>query len=182
MVRSTSGTEVTLDWATPNESNALGRVIFARKTASETASGTTLQNDDHLSLALDASRAYEVSGALFVDRPTGNANFDLAWSVPGGTGTAASNSTMLISYYAFERKNSGNRDVGGDTRTSSGSGAPDAAGEITLGNSTVVVHFKGIVLTGTTSGDITVQWAPTSGPNDEVEVLTNSYMRVSVAD
>lgn len=181
VVKAVSGTQVTLDWATPNETQGVGTLLFARKTADETVTGTTLQNDDHLIVALQANSAYEVSGALYCEQISGNADLNLAWTVPGGTGTGAGNSTMLISFYAFERKNGGNRDVGGDVRTVSGTGAPDAEGEVDLGNNLVTVHFTGIVITGTNSGNLTLQWAPTSGTTNQVRLLKNSFMSVTVA-
>lgn len=181
VVRSKTGTQVTLDWATTNETSTIGKLLFARKTADETVSGTTLQNDDHLSIALEAGKAYEISGALYCRQISGNADLNLAWTVPGGTGGGAGNSTMLISFYAYERKNGGNRDVGGDTRTASGTGAPDTAGEIDLGGNLVIVHFTGMVITGTSSGNIVLQWAPTAGGGDQVRLLANSFMSATVA-
>ena len=89
---------------------------------------------------------------------------------------------MLISFYAFERKNSGNRDVGGDTRNASGVGAPDAAGEVGLSNNLVVVTFTGMIVTGTTAGDITLQWAPTNGAPATVTLLENSFMSITITE
>ena len=59
MVTSASGSQITLDWATPNESGGVGTTYNKRKTADEAVVGTTLQNDDHLSIAVAANRAYE---------------------------------------------------------------------------------------------------------------------------
>lgn len=181
VVKAKSGTQVTLDWSTTNEASAVGKLLFARKTANETVSGTTLQNDDHLILALEAGKAYEVRGTLYCERASGSSNLNLAWTVPGGTGTGTSNSTMLIAFYAFERKNSGNRDIGGDTRTQSGTGAPDGAGEVGLSTNLVVVTITGMIITGTTAGNLTLQWAPTTGGGDQVRLLANSFMSVTVA-
>lgn len=184
VVKNQTGTQVTLDWATTNETSSVGRLIFARKTANESASTVSLQNDDHLSLALEANKTYEISGALYVKQTggAGNPALDIAWTVPGGTGTGASNSTMLISYFANESK-SGNSNTGADYRDRSGFGATSTGSthsKINLSTNMVVVHFKGLVLTGTTSGNIVLQWTPDS--NSTITVYQNSYMGAKVAE
>ncbi|MGE3799466.1 MAG: beta strand repeat-containing protein, partial [Candidatus Kapaibacterium sp.] len=105
-VKSISGNQVTLDWRTTNEAGVVGRLLFARKTANETVGTATLQNDDHLLLALEANHTYEISGALYIKRSTGTGNFDLAFDIPTGA-------TMLISFFANESK-SGNSNTGAD--------------------------------------------------------------------
>ncbi len=176
-VKAVSGSDVTRDGGSGSGSGGVGSVSFARKTADETVSGTTLQNDDHLTIALEANSVYEISGVVYCKRESGSPDMEIAWSFPAGTGSGSSNSTMMISYVASVRANSGNRDVGADIRTSSGSAPGDNAGEVDMGsNGLVFIQFKGLVMTGSTSGDIRFKWAPTTGGGDEIEVYKNSYM------
>ncbi|MCB9217539.1 MAG: hypothetical protein H6616_16835 [Ignavibacteria bacterium] len=173
-VTSVSGTQVTLDWTTTNEAGVVGRLLFARKTADESIATATLQNDDHLILALDTNRTYEISGALYVKRSTGTGNFDLAFDIPTG-------STMLISFFANESK-SGNSNTGADIRDQDGVGNLNGTGYQKVGINTNwnVIHFKGLVVMGSTAGNIQVMWAPTEAVS--TTVYTNSYIGAKIAE
>ncbi|MCB9217533.1 MAG: hypothetical protein H6616_16805 [Ignavibacteria bacterium] len=184
-VKAISGSKITLDWATPNETSTVGKLLFARKSADESISNKALQNDDHLSIALEANKTYEISGALYVKQTGGsggNPGLDVTWTVPGGTGTGASNSTMMISYFANESK-SGNSNTGADYRDQSGVGSTSAGSsfsDIGLSTNMVTVHFKGLVITGSTSGSIVLKWTPTS--NSQITVYKNSYMSARIVE
>ncbi|MGE3799459.1 MAG: beta strand repeat-containing protein [Candidatus Kapaibacterium sp.] len=185
-VKAITGSKVTLDWATPNEASTVGKLLFARKTANESISTKGLQNDDHMSIALEANKTYEISGAMYVKQTSssgGNPSLDITWTVPGGTGTGSSNSTMMISYFANESK-SGNSNTGADYRDQSGVGATStgsAFSDIGLSTNMVTVHFKGLVITGSTSGNIVLQWTPTTS-NSQITVYKNSYMSASLVE
>ena len=175
-VKSISGGNVTLDWTTTNSTGAVGTLVFARKTADETTSNTSLQNDDHLTLALKANTTYEINGALYIKRSNGNGQFDVAWDIPNGA-------TMLISFFANESK-SGNSNTGADIRDQ------DAVGQTTNNNGTYqsigintnwnMVYFRGLVVMGANDGDIKQMWCPSGGGT--ATVYKNSYIGAKVAE
>jgi hypothetical protein len=168
--------EVVLDWAEANESGGVGTLLFSRKTANQIESGTTLQDDDHLQLDLDANTTYEISGALYYTA-SGNSELDLAWVVPGGTGTGSSNSAMLVSFFGNEVK-SGNSNTGAGTRSSSGVG--NASSRIGVNTNEHIIHFKGLVITGSTSGTLQLQWTPHNAQS--ITMRINSYMGAKIAE
>ena len=161
-------------WTTPASSGS--GLKLARKTADETSSlSTAFQDDDHLIIPLEANKVYEVRGRLNLEKATTTETLmDVTWTVPSG-------STMDISFFSFERKNSkGNRDAGGDNRTVSGSSPNVNNSFITVGNNGSIVEFSGLVMTGTTAGDLTLQWRVEKGA--DIDILTNSYMTVECAE
>lgn len=168
--------EVVLDWAEANEGGGVGTLLFSRKTANETATGTTLQDDDHLQLPLAANTTYEISGALYYTG-SGNTGLDLAWVVPGGSGTGASNSTMLVSFIGNEVK-SGNSNTGAGIRSASGTGSATSVLNVNTGQH--ILHFKGLVITGTTGGTLKLQWTPDNAQS--ITIQTNSYMGAKIAE
>ena len=87
---------------------------------------------------------------------------------------------MLISYFANESK-SGNSNSGADIRDQDGIGDLNGTGYSTIGINTNwnVIHFKGLVVMGSTAGNITQMWAPTSGT---ATVYINSYMGAKIAE
>lgn len=186
-VKTLSSGVATLDWATPNESTTTGQLLFKRKTADEEkTSNDSLRDDAHLSFDLEANHTYEISGALYAIRTGGNVSkMDVAWVVPGGTGTGAANSTMLLSFIANEAK-SGNSNTGGDLRSTSGEGSTNNVTYTDIGiNGTtiVVVHFKGLVKTGTTAGPFTLRWTGTvNGSTQKVTLKANSYMTADLVE
>ena len=172
-VTSVTGTDIVLDWRQSNEIEGVGRLLFARKTSNETYNGTSLQSDNELYLPLAANRTYEISGALYIKRSTGNGEFDIAFDVPSGA-------TMLVSFFANVSK-TGNSNTGADIRDQDAVGASNGTGymEITISDDWNVIHFKGLVVTGNTSGNITLLWTPDSGT---VTAYTNSYIGAKVAE
>src|SRR6185436_13219047 len=95
--------------------------IIKRKTADEIvcgtggscaqATGTTLQNDDELVIALQANESYVIDGFLFMIASNSTPDCKIAFTVPAGA-------TMTLGYHA----NSGddNTNIGTDILTTSG--------------------------------------------------------------
>ena len=177
----TTTNEVTLDWDDANAGGGLGSIIFARKTADETYTTTNpiaLQYDDHLELELKANTTYRVEVILYVDQlSTGSGALDFAIDVPTG-------SDMLFGVSGFEDK-SGNSNTGNAIRDT------DATGEINGGNNSgynaiglssnnvVLLLINGIVITGSSAGDMKLMWAGTSN-NDQIKIRKNSTISAAV--
>ena len=183
VVRSQSGGSVVLDWANPNIDAGAGAILFARKTSDETRTSNSLASDSELKLAMTANTTYKISGTLYVERPSGNANIDLAFSVPGGTGGASSNSELLITWSGFVNKSGGTTNAGNGVRNQSGVGAinNNSLWGVTLGNDMVFVWYSGVVVTGSTAGDLELQWGLTSN-SGSIKVLKNSVLTAEIID
>lgn len=182
-VASVSGTTVTLDWVTNGSGSGAGSSseLFARKSSDQTEDDDDLQDDDHLSLSLDANTTYRVVGVLYVEEEDAD-KFDFAFDVPNGA-------TLAISYESFENKKEYDADVAAGGRSEDAKGASnggdDVFGEsckyIKLKNYGNIVRFEGIVETGNSSGDLQVMWCGYGG-DDEVKVLKHSYISAIPVD
>ena len=157
----------TLAWVNPNQSGSVGSELFASKSADEVLTNSgTMQNDDHLALAVDASTTYSVEGFLYVRANNNNAEFIMGFDVPAG-------STMKLTYVAYDGAN--NIKGGGFLATDGG-----ASAAIDVSNNTatdIAIWFRGIVRVSTTAGDLQLQWAqnaPGGGRSTTVEV--DSFM------
>ena len=156
-----------LAWVNPNQSGSVGSELFAAKTGDETITNQgTLQNDDHLAVALEASTTYSVEGFLYVKANINNADVLIGFTIPTG-------STMKMTYVAYD---GANNIKGGGFVTTSGT----ASGAIDVNNSAttdIAIWFRGIVRVSTTPGDLQLQWAqnaPGAGRSTTVEI--DSFM------
>jgi len=134
-----------------------------RKTADESvASSTTLQNDDTLKIALAANDAVEFSGMLFVSSTSSTPDIKVTFTVPSGatvrwfaewfqTGSTYQNSGLVIA---------------------SGTTASFTVAANTLGT----VKFSGIVVNGSTAGDLQFQWAQNASNSAAVKVEQRSFL------
>lgn len=160
-VLATDGSGV-LTWVNPNQSGAVGSELFAGKGGDETITNNgTLQNDDDLVLAMEASTTYSVEGFLYVKANVNNADINIGFTVPTG-------SAMKMTYVAYD---GANNIKGGGFVTTSGT----ASGAIDVNTSTttdIAIWFRGIVRVSTTAGNLQLQWAqnaPGGGRSTTVE-------------
>ncbi|MCC7438311.1 MAG: hypothetical protein IT211_07400 [Armatimonadetes bacterium] len=163
-----TATAATLEWSSSNL-GAVGGLAFARKTANEgVTSSNTLQNDDHLSIALNANEVYELEGVLYVSTTAGGHNLQMALTVPTGT-------TMKVSYNARQENGATSREA--DILATSGT-----AGTVVnlAAANRAIVYVKGLVRTAGTSGNVTLQWADdNTGGTETVTIETDSYFKVT---
>lgn len=167
-----TATTATLEWASASGSSGFGSVggiVFARKTANEdVTSSTTLQNDDHLTVALNANESYELDGVLFASTTDNGHDLQIALTVPTGT-------TMRVSYHGTEENTTNNRET--DVLTASGTAGTVVNLQSANG---VVVRLKGLIRTAGTSGNVTLQWADDSSAGSETVTLgTDSFFKVT---
>lgn len=147
---------------------------YAVKTATEAvASSTTLQNDDSLTLPLQAGGVYEVEMVLI---PAGNGStaaagdrgqFKTAWLTPAGS----TGLKTCVGQVGPDRDSSLMRSSSHNFGTSV---TYDLEG---TGTASAVVE-KAIVTVGGTAGDLTLQWAQAAVGATPTNLLTGSYLRV----
>lgn len=137
---------------------------YVRKTANEVVSGsTTLQNDDHLSMALAANTTWEFEVYLHTNSPSDAQDIKVAFTGPAGVtirwggiglGTTASSSPGVAHFPS---------DIAGGS---------NAFGVTSSWN---VILLKGIVQLGGTAGTFQLQWAQNNAASS-TELRDFSYM------
>lgn len=160
-----------LEWATPSGSGGLasvGGIVFARKTADEgVTSSTTLQNDDHLVVALNANQGYEIEGVLYAATDNNAHDLSLAFTVPAGA-------TMKIGYHSVQENGTTVREA--DVLTSSGT--IGTVVDLSSANNNIM-FIRGLVRTGGTAGDVQLQWSDDSSSGTQTVTLqADSYIKV----
>ena len=162
----------TLSWA--DQSTQIGAVKFEIKGSDETVTNSsTLQNDNDLSFTIGANEIWE----LFVQLDAINDGNDddnssklkVAVTIPSGT----------LHVYAYVVDNEGDGDDG-SWLTTSGT-ANSSAFELNGSDDKGPVQLQGLIVGGSTSGTVHIQWAPDSSSNSKVTVKKNSYMKVTKA-
>lgn len=149
--------------------SALTEGLFVRKTADESVtSSTTLQNDDHLVLALVAGTTYLLTGMLIYDASTAG-DFKLAFTVPAG---------VTINWTAAGFRVADTTASGGGSPTvQTGSGTTKNVGGIGAGSKGAAV-LNGLIRVGTTAGNLQLQWAQDVSDATATTVYTDSFLRL----
>jgi hypothetical protein len=138
------------------------------KAATESViSSTSIQNDDHLFLALAANTTYWFQAMLLYDGPAGN-GMDMAWSFPSGA-------TMQWTVDSLGLGASGTADIVSRDRLQI-TGTP-INGTSGAGTSLVAVP-KGILTVGSNSGTIRLRWAQHTTSSTAVRVIAGSIMSI----
>jgi hypothetical protein len=133
-----------------------------RKTSDESvSSSTTLQNDDVLKIALAASDAVEFSAVMFVSSTSATPDFKMTFTVPSGA-----------SVRWFAEWFDGVLYQSSSIVTASGTTANFAVAANTLG----MVKLTGIVVNGSTAGDLQLQWAQNTSNGTSVTVQQRSFL------
>jgi hypothetical protein len=128
-----------------------------RKTATETVNNsTTLQNDDHLLLAVGANDAWQVNLILRVTS-TAVADFKIDFTVPA-SGAFSYKTTDLTLTFANQN-----------------AGTPYAFA-INPSTTAALVFLYGIYIGGGTAGNLQLQWAQSTQEATDTQVLINSCL------
>jgi len=148
------------------------RPVTATKTADESlTSNTTLQNDDHLSVAFASTLTYVIAGELYVDGPTaGDINLRLTWT---GTVTRLDWNVTGLATTATAAE--------GDMKSVAQLGATTSpATAITIG--TITANFSTIKLGGllipSTAGVLTLQWAQSVSTGTATTIRLGSWLKL----
>jgi hypothetical protein len=136
------------------------RGVYARKTANETVTNSnTLQNDDHLFVALAANAVYDWKLILHYNSGT-TPDFKLGWSVPSGTtmvwgGMIADTAGAVTSVANLSQTT---------VQAIGGTGAANYQ------------FFTGVVVTSTTAGTLQLQWAQNTTTLSDTILLAGSEL------
>ncbi|MEJ0061854.1 MAG: DUF1566 domain-containing protein [Alphaproteobacteria bacterium] len=121
------------------------------KTADESVSSTTLQNDDHLKFTLSANESRWFTGVLYLSSADATSDFKAAFTVPSGAtgqwhlianGTGQTNVTSVTQSHSA---------------TITGQLTAGSVGTGTIG--ALALSISGYVVNAATQGDIQLQWA-----------------------
>ncbi|MBL7999003.1 MAG: hypothetical protein JNL32_10245 [Candidatus Kapabacteria bacterium] len=160
----TSTTSGNLSWTSPW---SLGDAIrFVRKSADESITGTTLQDDDHLSLSVDANEVWEIDGVLNMDcSSTTQGGIQVALNAPAGA-------TLNVHVFILAGFNTSTTDeirLLLDTP-----GTPQGWSQVKSNNA---VYLKGIITTSSTAGQLLLRWA-LNNSGATTTLKQNSYIKL----
>lgn len=141
--------------------------LYVRKTGDETVtSNTTVQNDDHLVLAVAANRTYEVSGSIMYADGAGSGRLKAGFTAPASATfdwladglidtdtTASAASIWRITNTISDTRNCGT----GTTETD-------------------VMRIYGLLITSASSGNLQFQWAQVASDGTATTVKTGSWL------
>ncbi len=142
--------------------SANSTIVTRYKTSDESVSSSNvLQDDDHLFATVGAGEVWEVEGML--DFSSASATPDVAFGLSIPTGA-----TFKLSYHSNDGSATGFR-----------------AGVLTSGSATVeipaggsaVVFVRGIVVVGSSSGTVRLQWAQNTSDATATTARSNSYLK-----
>lgn len=178
-IKVTSGSQVTiencLDDGTASDlatgtCSFPGHSKFVRKTGDESITNNTLQDDNHLILAVDASSTYIFKVFLLVDGGT-TGDLKTAFTFPTGSTlhfTGHGPTTGLAS------------GSGGDAEFNGRQSATSGSTTISFGTSgsRLGIMLEGILITGSTSGSLTLQWAQNTTDVTATTLKSGSWMKL----
>jgi hypothetical protein len=136
------------------------RPVTARKTVDETVNNSaTLQNDDELFVAVEASLTYDFEAEIFYNSGT-TPDFKFGWTFPAGL-------TMTYSVYA-----AGGAVFLGYSEIQTSVPVIDGQG------AAVAALLKGTVIVFSTAGTLQLQWAQNTANASNTVVAAGSYIRL----
>jgi hypothetical protein len=153
----------TLSWGIP-----VGASTILRKTADESINNsTTLQDDNTLSFSAAANDIYLVEIVLFLGS-SGGGSGDIKVAVNSPTGSTKKMMVNMVTNAAHHW----------DRYTITSNSSVTNADDIVTTNPPNLT-ITGMVVMGSTAGNIKLQWAQNTSHSDYTTVETNSYMKVT---
>lgn len=149
--------------ATAPEWGQVARII--RKTADETVTNDTYQNDDVLTFTGAASTAYAVFVHLFYDSGT-TPDIKVRWSVPG-TSTARWSAQFYNTTLTWTQSGAQWTEANAMAAGGQGAGTPTEA------------YIWAMIAMDATGGTVALQWAQNTNDGTNTKVLAGSWMSIS---
>jgi hypothetical protein len=128
---------------------AMQPIEAVKSTATPRASNTVLTADPHLTLAVAANAAYDLSGFIAYDGQYNAGNLLLDWTLPAGARMLWSANGPAVGGTAAFASNT----------VLAGTGNPLSAGTYGTGGSYTALNPRGRLVTGASAGSITLTWA-----------------------
>ncbi len=152
--------------------SSVGTVKYARKTANESVtSSVTLQDDNHLTLAVGANEVWEIELFFRVVVTSGtNGGVKMQLMMPSG-------STCMIQAQAWIGYDASAGYIGQDFIT--GSYNFYYTGLKTDANGGNVIRLHGVINTSSTAGDVYWQWAQQASSATATTGAVDSYMKLN---
>lgn len=136
---------------------SVNRTLFARKTADESVtSSTTVQDDDHLFVQLEANSVYQFEMVLLPQGATGD--FKFQFSSPSGA-------TVFGSYLGYDA-----------ALTALAANYWDGTAVGVGAGVTTPTTARGTIITGANAGRLKLQWAQNTSSGSATTLLTNSHL------
>lgn len=136
--------------------------ITARKTANETIiSNSTLQNDDELFVAVEASCVYHMELRLSYTSALAP-DLKLGWTYPTGT---------TIRWSGVDSDTAGALRITGNLTETSVPAICGSGGDL-------CADYTGVVITGVTAGTLTLQWAQNTLTASNSTVYAGSFLTI----
>lgn len=149
-----------------NVNQYFAQQVLAYKTGDEIVNNsTTLQNDDHLSVAVSASTVYRVDAMLVYQSGT---TPDIKWQFTGPAGAVMTGGFLIATTAATDA--TGEIDVGASASILSSAHGRGGTGSVVIG------MFFGLLVVSTTAGTLQLQWAQNTLNATDTTVYTNSYL------
>lgn len=145
--------------------------LFVRKTGTETVNNSaTLQDDDALVLAVEASAIYVVEAQLrYVSGTT--PDLKIGWTAPASAtftwaayGPQVGASSVANAASLYRRRSIG------DTEAIGGAGSG--------GGNEGIANPKGLLVVSTTAGNLQLQWAQNTQDASDTQILADSWLRL----
>lgn len=168
-ITSVSGTEVTLGWTSVSSGSA---TTSKRITTDNTF--TPASNTEVFSIAADANRAYRITGVIRANRVGNTGSDNLVIKVAGPTNTSFV--SLALRCFNCAANTTGVPSYGSSSSTSYTSGAVDPAGNGTANYTAYAYGIDGVVVVGSTSGNVTVTADDGGAGTNNITVLADSYI------
>ncbi len=140
-----------------------------RKKANESVtSSTTLQDDDHLKIAIGVSETWVFESLLNVAGPTAG-DISIAYTVPSGATLMWGFHGLAVGAVAVEA------DLRAAVTKTSGGGLDVG---LLFGTDTPI-FILGIIVNGTTAGDLQMQWAQRVSNGTSTTIAANSWLKAN---
>jgi hypothetical protein len=141
-------------------------IIIKKKTVNETVtSSSTLQNDNDLFIPINANDSMKIQGYFDMKENTANKTGKVAFTIPSGA-------TMNIVVTTDN-----NAAVQQDFLKSSGTATAAIDGTPTTGVNEQGILIYGTIVTGSTAGNIQLQWAQGTSGTDQLTFAAGSYLK-----
>ena len=159
----------------PAEASLSAGPTVVRKTADEIVNNsTTLQNDDHLFIALGANEVWLIEVVLLIESASATSDFQCGWAYPTGCSikwgaVSAHKDGLEVSDWTTAQSGYPGYTVNALFTETSARTSPGMVG-------IYGIIFKAIVINGATAGNVNFQWAQSTATAEDTKVLTNSYL------
>lgn len=152
---------------TANYLTDVGGIIVVKAADESVTSSTTVQNDDHFIIPVEANSSYILDGFVHYDGAFGAGSLKMDWTIPSGA-------TMYWSPFGNQADQTTQKL---DSNASSATSAISVGTYGTGGNHTCFAPL-GYITTSSTAGNLQFRWAQNSSNGTATTVYSGSWFRL----